>query len=95
MPARVQDSPKLDSRSSSGEADEGARGEGKPEGGEGKGDRCIAPPIIFRKGKNERCVKTGKKSEGARARTHVREGEKSSGGRVEEGGSGRDEEGED
>jgi hypothetical protein len=55
-----------------------------PEGGEGKGDRCIAPPIIFRKGKNERCVKTGKKSEGARARTHVLGGEGGKGRRREE-----------
>lgn len=95
MPARVQDSLKSDSWSSrSGEADECGRGGGRrekrePEGGEGKGDRCIAPPIIFRKGKNERCVKTGKKSEGARARTHVREGEKSRGLKGEEAGATR------
>lgn len=99
MPARVQDSPKSDSRgeraseaarSSSGGAGEreGARGaRGARGGGEGKGDRCIAPPIIFRKGKNERCVKTGKKSEGARAHTHVREGEK--GGKREQRGRGK------
>lgn len=48
--------------------------------GEGRGDRCIAPPIIFRKGKNERCVKTGKKSGGARVRTCEKERE---GGKAE------------
>jgi len=59
--------------------DEREEGEERgPEGGEGKGDRCIAPSIIFRKRKNERCIKTGKKSEGARtyARARRRKGGK-------------------